>query len=282
MRDNADRQFCRCTRREFLWESGIAVACGAVFLALAGAAAPVPKEVAADEPADLKSLHALIAKAVKDEKWPSEADEKKIRATFDKLLARISKAGDLEDVKLPADFDTLKKSEVTKLYVNPGKQAATKAFIITGGTALTTASSSVILASGDVDVLRGDNCVIVGRKVRFELLVGSVVIASEGIKGTAVTAPVPKDRRPGLQDRPLAMMIAGEWMRVNVANGAVCHVLRPSTTGAPDDPKGSQLPAITLNTSGDTLLLNKEDDLKTGGGPFEKRRVVVPKSPIAK
>jgi hypothetical protein len=239
-------------------------------LALAGAAAPVPKDEKGGAP-DLKEFFSGVGKAVKDEKWPAEADEKALKGTAQKVLDRMLKAAEQKERKLPVDFTKLEKIRPAQKF----KQTVLKdGFVVAGDVQINGAENSVIFASGDVQITRATNCVVVAQNVRCTVVENCVVIAGDYIRLNGA------DRRDG-QDP--CVLVAGQWIRTTTMNETVCHVLRPSGLPAPDEAKfaGNQLhPAVRTNQADGVIFLNDRDDTRANG---PKNCTYLPqKNPIAK
>ncbi len=231
------------------------VAAGAVLVALAGsvgAAAPVPKDAGKVEPVpDLKALFDAATKAVKDEKWPAEADEKKLRDTVQKVFDRTMKAAEQKDRKLPVDLEKLSKADVVKEY----KQASvSEVFVIAGDVRLTTAKNSVIFASGDVQITHAVNCVVIAQNFRCTVFVDGFAIAGEYIRLNGA------DKSKGGDG---CVLVAGQWIRTTSMDGTVCHVLRPGILPPPDEGKfggNRPQPAIRTNGASGVIFLNDRED----------------------
>ena len=232
-------------------------------------AAPVPKDAPnPDAPADLKGLHALIAKAVEAEKWPAAEDEKKIRNTLQQLLDRVVKVGELKERKLPVDFAAVEKADVAKEV----KQSVRNAFVLAGDVQGTTATGSIILASGDVKFTAIRNCIVVGKNVRFTGVENSLVVAGEFLRGTAAD-------QAGNETNG-SILVAGEWLRLTGANKTVCHVLRPGMNPSPEDRGAAPSPAIRMTVAENVLFLNAAEDVQLNGN--KNNTMLAPKTPIAK
>ena len=248
------------------------VVVGALLAALAsgaGSAAPIPKGAGENTTPDLKVFFATVGKAVEGEKWPAEADEKKLRDTARTIFERATKAADQKDRKLPVDFDKLTKAGVVKEF-QEGKVEG--AFVIAGDVKLTAARDSVIFASGNVQVTRSTNCVIVARNLRANAIDGCFVVAGDYIRGTGA------DRRDGEG----SVLVAGRLIRVTGARGAICHVIRPEFGQQfPEDKvPDPAAPPIRLTTANAVTILNAPNHWKTTNN--KNSAAVAPKTPIAK
>jgi hypothetical protein len=248
------------------------VACVALLLAGAGRAAPVPKDAGKVEPTpDLKAFFDAIGTAVKAEKWPAEADEKKLRDTARVVFERALKAAEHKERKLPVDFEKLTKADVAAEY----KQVQLNGgFVIAGDVQITSAKDSVIFASGDVQLTTASNCVIVARNVRCTSANNCTVVAGEYIRATGT------DQRKGGE---VSVLVAGQWIRVTVMNGSVCHVLRPGVLPAPDEAKlllNGPHPAIRVTVATNVTYLNAQDE--TTATRATDCTNLLPKAPIAK
>jgi hypothetical protein len=157
------------------------------FLALTatpGRGAPALKDrTGSDRDPDLKGLHALIRKAVEQEKALPDRDEHRANDTIRTLVNRVAQAADMPERELPVKFDGLSRSDVSKEF----RQTSVKsAFVVGGDVRGTQASASVILASNEVQFTSLENCIVVGKTVRFTGARNCVIIAEEFIRGTVV------------------------------------------------------------------------------------------------
>src|SRR5262245_47728594 len=119
------------TRVRFLSSLFVAVcAAGVVTFAGGANAEPVSKGAGQNNATpDLKAFFDTVGKAVKDEKWPAEADEKLLRGTAQTIFDRTLKAAEEKERKLPVDFSKLTKADVVREY----KQASLDGkFLIAG------------------------------------------------------------------------------------------------------------------------------------------------------
>ena len=245
------------------------VACGlaAALLALGGTGAPVPKETA-DEPADLKALHALIARAVKDGKRLSAEDDKKARDILRRLVERVAKEASLGDRKLPVDWDAVKRTDVVKEW----RMKQEDDLLIVAGELRGFANNSIILASGDVSLNTCENSIVVGRKVQFTSASNSIIVAEEYLRGTVTENA--KDVRKG------CILVSGRWIRMNKLDSATCLVTHPNpAVNIPDGPFDDTIP-VRMTSSRDVVFLNSTAHLELD--PRWKFRIVEPKKPIAK
>jgi hypothetical protein len=255
------------TRVRFL--SAVLAAIGAGVLATA---APVPKGAGQTNPTpDVKVALDTVGKAVKDEKWPAEAEEKLLRDTARVIFERATKAAEQKDRKLPVDFANLTKLDVTGDY--KGKSLDGN-FLIAKDVRVTGARNSVIFASGDVQITSAQNCVVVAQNVRCTGVDNCVVVAGDYIRLTVAR------RRDGADG---SVLIAGQWLRATVLDGAVCHVIRPGGLPSPDEGKfaGNQPhPAISTNGAKNVIYLN--DRAETRGGDPDQQTYIPQMTPIAK
>ena len=208
--------------------------------------------------------------AVKDEKWPAEADEKLLRDTARAIFERAT-AAEQKDRKLPVEFDNLTKAEVAKEF----KQAKLDgAFVVAGDVRITSAKNSVIFASGDVQITSAQNCVIVARNVRCTGVNGCVVVADDYIRVTGAHQGEGKDG---------SVLVAGQWIRATVLDAAVCHVLRPGTLPPPDEGKfGGNRPQAAIQTNGAKNVIYLNDRADTRGSNPHQQPYLPQKTPIAK
>jgi hypothetical protein len=214
-------------------------------------AAPALKSEAKSDIADLTQLHALIAEAVKDGKWPSEADQKKCRDAIRALVQQVAARSGVPERKLPVEFDQVEKADVGPTFKQTRVQ---RRFVIAGEVQATSAEDSVIFASDVARFTSVTNCIIVGKTVRFTGASNSIVIASEFVRGTGVDPRSPEEDR--------SIIVAGKWIRFTVADGAICHVLHPAAGPAPDEPKGFSNKAIALNSARKVIFLNGANDVQ--------------------
>jgi hypothetical protein len=231
----------------------------AVLLALvggAGSAAPIPKDATKVEPTpDLKAFFDTVGKAVKNEKWPAEADEKKLKDTAQVVFERVLKAAEQKERKLPVDFEKPTKADVVKEY---NETVLNKGFVISSDVRVTAAWDSVIFASGNVQITTARNCVIVAQNVRCTSADNCVVIAGEFIRLTSAQT------RDGSAP---SVLVAGQWIRTTGMNGTICHVIRPSGQPDPDEAKragngngNGPHPAIHTNGADQVIFLNAFDE----------------------
>jgi hypothetical protein len=243
----------------------------ALVMVLAGnsaPAAPIPKGAGTGEVTpDLKVFFETADKAVKAEKWPAEDDEKVLRWTAEKVFARVLKAAEQKDRKLPVEFDKLAKLPVAANYM--GK--LDNQYLVTGTAKITIAQNSVIFASGHVQITTARHCVIVAPSVKVTGFDNCVIIAGDHFRATSAR------QRP---DAERSVVVAGQWIRISTLTGTVCHVLRPGKEPAPDEKVAGPQPAITANTTKDAIFLNDRGD--TRGTDPEKQLYLAPKTPIAK
>jgi hypothetical protein len=242
-------------------------------------AAPVPKGTGpAEATPDLYLFFETTDKAVQAEKWPEADDEKIMRWTAEKVFTRALKAAEQKERKLPVDFEKPKKLDVSKEYKNVDLESA---FVIAGAVQGPSAKDSVIFATGDVEISRATNCVIVAQNVWCTVLDNCVVVAGERIRTHLV--------QPRQQGGAGSVLVAGLWIRSRVLDDAICHVLRPGNLPAPEEARqGLELkknPAIGHNRAENVVFLNAEDDtgIVTGRGVAPKNCTYAPpKTPIAK
>jgi hypothetical protein len=262
------------TRVRFL--SAVLVACAPLVLT----AAPVPKDAAKPDPApDLKAFFDAVGTAVKNEKWPAEADEKKLRDTARTAFERMLKAADQKERALPVDFEKLKKLDASKECKNANLESA---FVIAGVVRVREVKDSVIFATGDVEFLSATNCVIVAPNVLCGVFDNCVVVADECIRVIKT--------RPRQQGEAGSVLVAGQWIRAQGLDDAICHVLRPGNSPDPDEARQklelNKYPAICTNAPKNVIFLNAKEDI----GANELTRAVPPqnctclpqKTPIAK
>jgi hypothetical protein len=244
----------------------------------AGGAAPVPKDAGkGDATPDLAAVFTVVGRAVKDEKWPAEADEKKLKDTPRVVLQRMLKAAEQKERGLPVDFEKLTRADVVKEH----KEVALRGkFVIAETVQGTTATDAVIFASGDVRFTLVTNCVIVARNVRCTGADNCTIIAGEYIRLTGA------DRRRNRDGSVLsdgAVLVAGQWIRVTGLDGTICHVIRPGNLPAPDEAKWAGTntqPAIRITTGQDVVFLNDRSD--TGATSAKNSTYLPQKAPIAK
>jgi hypothetical protein len=249
-------------------------ACCAALLTLAcgAGAAPIPKEARAGTGVpDLKATFDTVEKAVQAEKWPAEADEKKltdsVRAVFDRML----KAAEQKERGLPVDFSKLKKHDVTAAFKST---SLSEGYVVAGDVRITSARKSLIFASGDVQITSASNCVIVARNVRCTGVDNCLVVAGEYVRLTSA--------RQG-QGRDPSVLLAGQWIRTTSMDGTVCHVLRPTGQPAPDEGRfagNRPAPAIRTNGARGVIFLNEQAD--TGANGPKNCTYLPQKTPIAK
>jgi hypothetical protein len=267
---NTANQLCRSARPARYW---CAAAC-AVLLALVagvGTAAPVPKDAGKPDPTpDLKAAFEVAARAVKAEKWPGEGDEKVLKNTARVVFERALKAADQKPRPLPVDYDTLMKLDVTAEHAKP----LNGHYLIAGKVLRGTARNSVIFASGPVQLTTVENCVIVAPSVRVSTAYNCVIVAGDHLR------LVSSRRREGGEG---SVLVAGQWIRASTLDGAVCHVIRPGTDPAPDDPKGAanaRYFAIQTNRAAGSIFLNAQDAARI---TLEKDETfLTPKFPLTK
>lgn len=246
-------------------------------VALLVAAAPVPKDASKGDPTpDLKAFFTAVGKAVENEKWPAEADEKLLRDTARVIFERATKAAEQKDRKLPVDFEKLKKLDVSKECKNANLESA---FVIAGVVRGPSAKDSVIFATGDVSIARATNCVIVARNVRRGLFHNCVVVADECIRANSA--------RPRQQGEAGSVLVAGQWIRATVLDDAICHVLRPGILPTPDEVEFelNQTPAIAINRAVNVIFLNAMEDTGVIAGLAatpQNCTYSTPKTPIAR
>jgi hypothetical protein len=248
---------------------------GAALLALmggAGVAAPVPRDAGKGDPTpDLKVFFEAVTRAVKDEKWPAEADEKTLKGTPRVVRQRALKAADREERGLPVDFEKLTKANVDKEFKAP---VLKEKFVIAETVEVTSARDSVIFASGDVKLGRALNCVIVARNVRITIADNCTILAGEYIEIASART------RMG---SPPSVLVAGQWIRGTLMEGTVCHVFRPGVLPAPDEAKlagNRPQPAIRTIRADGVVFLNAQDQTSANG---PKNCTYLPqKDPIAK
>jgi hypothetical protein len=229
-----------------------------MLLMLAGsvsAAAPVPKDAGkGDEVPNLKTVFDIATKAVKDEKWPAEADEKKLKDTAQKVLTRMLKAAEPKERGLPVNFEKLKKLDVSKEYKNANLESA---FVIAGVVRGPSVKDSVIFATGDVEILIATNCVIIAPNVNCGRFQNCTVVAGECIRVISV--------RPRQQGEPGSVLVAGQWIRARGLDDAICHVLRPGNVPDPDEAmrklEMKKYPAICVNRAENVIFLNATEDI---------------------
>jgi hypothetical protein len=260
------------TRVRFLSAMAFAVS-GAIFLTLAGglSAAPVPKDAGKNNPTpDLKVFFDTVNKAVKDEKWPAEADEKILRGTTQSIFERALKAADQKERKLPVDFAMLTKSDVAKEYK---ATSLTGGFVVAGDVRVPRIKDSVIFASGKVQFTNAKNCVIVGWNVRGNAVDNCVIVAGDYNRLAYA------QRQPGDE---ASVLIAGQWIRAARMDGAICHVIRPSGLPMPDEKPGDNVlhPPVRTNYAKNVIFLHER--YETGANTALDCTYLPQKNPIAK
>jgi hypothetical protein len=253
---------------------GFVTVCGAVLLALAGGAgvaAPVPRDAGKNDPTpDFKAIFDVVAKAVQDEKWPTEADEKQLKDAPRVVFEGALKAAGQKQRRLPVSFEKLTRADVVKEYKRPSVR---NALVIAGNVRVTDAQDSVIFASGDVKLGGALNCVIVARNVCANGVDNSVIVAGEFIGLTASERTKDGDR---------SVLVAGQWISATELDGTICHVLRPGNRPSPEDrPRiGAVFRAIQTNVAKDVIYLNARAD--TSGSAPDQQTYLPLKDPIAK
>ncbi|MCI0700776.1 MAG: hypothetical protein L0241_06820 [Planctomycetia bacterium] len=245
------------TRGRFL--SAVAAVCSASLLALAGgsSAAPVPKGAGGETP-DLKVFFDTVGKAVKNENWPTDAEEKLLRETAEKIFERTLKVAKQDERKLPVEFDKLKKVDVSKEFrgerLGVGKEFKGERldgkYVIAGDVRIKNTKGSVIFASGKVEFIAAENCVIFAQDIRGIALSSCLVVAGDYIQ------------LAGAEEE--SVLIAGRWIRSDNMGDGICHVIRPGKLPAPDEkPNGNKShPAIRINNVATTIFLNAPDDVR--------------------
>jgi hypothetical protein len=235
-------------------------------------AAPVPKGASKnDSTPDLKRVFDAVGKAVKDEKWPAEADEKLLRGTAQAIFDRMLKAAAKKERKLPIEFDKLTKLNVIGEFKSNNLDGH---FLIAGDARVTSARNSVIFASGNVQITGANNCVIVAQNVRCTAVDNSLVVAGHFIRLTSAWRPNGGDG---------SMLVAGQWIRATGLDGTICHVIRPSGAPSPDEVRfAGNMPNAAIRTNGATgvIYLNNRED--TRGSKPDQQTYSPPKNPIAK
>ena len=259
------------TRVRFL--TALLAAAAAVFVATAsgGVAAPVPKDAGKpDSTPDLKAFFAVVGKAVESEKWPADADEKKLRDAARAIFERATKAAEQKDRKLPVEFDKLAKAGVVKEFKDTRLDGD---FVIAGDVQITAAKNSVIFASGNVQITRATNCVIVAQNLRCNAVDDCFVVAGDSIRATGADR---RDREEG------SVLVAGRLIRVTGARGAICHVIRPELGQQFPEEKLSDpmSPPIRMTTANAVIVLNAPNHWKTTSN--KNSGTVELKTPIAK
>lgn len=233
--------------------------CVVVLLAFAGAssAAPIPRDAGkGDSTPDLKLFFETVSKAVKDEKWPAEADEKKLTNTTRIAFERMLKAAGEKERQLPVDFSKLLKEDAVKEFKT---RPLNERFLIAETVRTATARDSIIYASGDVQITNASNCIIVGKNVRCTVASNCVIIAGEYLR-------VLSSRRRNNEDG--SVLLAGQWIRATSMAGTICHVIRPTGLPNPDDarvPGDGPHPAIRTNTAENVIFLNDQDQTRASG-----------------
>jgi hypothetical protein len=236
---------------------GGSVAAGvAVLLALtggSGVAAPVPKGASKVEPTlDLKTFLDTTGQAVKGEKWPAEADEKKLNDTARAVFEQMLKAAERKERKLPVEFEKLTRADVVKEYKTV---TLTSGYVIAGDVRVTDARDSVIFAGGNVQITAAKNCVIVAQNVRCTTLDNCVVIAGAYIR---INSAEPRNGSDP------SVLVAGQWIRATGLSGTICHVMRPGGLPAPDEPRPGTgpHPAVRTNGAENVIFLNDQADAR--------------------
>lgn len=244
-----------------------------LFAGGAGLAAPVPKGAGTGEAVpDLKAFFDAADTAVKSEKWPAEADEKALRWTAEKVLARTLKAAEQKERALPVELDKLTKLPVGGEY----KGKLDNQYLVVGTAQVTVAQNSVIFASGHVRITTARNCVIVAPTVHVTGFDNCAIVAGDYFRFT--TARHKKDANR-------SVVVAGQWVRGTTMVGTICHVLRPGQQPAPDDKPagGGPQPAVSSSTAKDVVYLNEPTDTRgTTDANQPSIHVQPPKTPIAK
>lgn len=215
------------------------------------AAAPIPAQALKDQPVELKKVQDILDKAVKAGKWPGAADEIKLKDAIQKCMERTLRAVEMEERKLPADWTKLEKTDVAAEHLEGGVMGRT---VIAGDVQGTSASNSIILATGDVKFTVLSNCIVIGKNVRFTGARGSLVVADELIRGTSA-----RDQPNGKDG---SILIAGQWIRMTGASGAVCHVIRPGVNPSPEDKGVGPFTAIRMTSAERVLFLNEPDHIQ--------------------
>jgi hypothetical protein len=244
----------------------------AAITAVLANAAPVPKGAGQPDPTpDLKAVFAVIGKAVQAEKWPAEADEKLIRDSARAIFERATKAADQKDRKLPVDFATLTKPGGAVKEFNAVRLEGE--FVIAGDVRLTAAKDSVIFASGNVQITRATNCVIIAQNVRGTAIDNCVVVAGDSVRATGADR---REREEG------SVLIAGRLIRVTGARGAICHVLQPAFGQQFPEEKlrDPMSPPIRLTTANQVTVLNAAEHWKATSN--KNSVAITPKTVIAK
>jgi hypothetical protein len=227
-------------------------------------AAPVPK--VKGDPVDLRKLHDRIAEAVAKDNWDDD-DAKMVEGRVTALLAKMSKAAEVEEWKLPVAFKGLDKKPAGDV-----KAVTRDALIVGENLNATGCRNCVIVASGHVHASSLSNCVVVARTVDCTLADNTVVIADEYAKAT----------NWGLPKRGGCVVVAGKRIRATGVIGGLFHVHAPDLTcnageEGQADPKDLR-PVITVIGSKATFLV---DPAAPAMGDKECKRVEL-KSPIAK
>jgi hypothetical protein len=238
-----------------------------VVAALLGLAAPPPK-AKAEEVVDLGALHTLIRKAAGSTEPISDADAEKLESTVKLLLERAVKAADLPARKLPVLFKELNRAPAA---VKIDETQVAKQFLVAKEVRITSATNSVIVASGNVRFTRLQNCVVIAKNVQATGIEDSIVIAEELVRMTTAR------RQQGQEG---SLLLGGKWVHGTGASGAICYVLHPGTESPPDRPREANSPAVRFNTAADLVILNREDQWKANG-PVNCRTIDL-KSQIAK
>ena len=241
--------------------------------ALAGraSAAPVPKEAARPDAApDLRPLFAAVGKSVESGKPPAAADAKLLRETVGAVFARATAAAGQVGRKLPVDFDSVAQPDVAK-ELKGAKVAG--AFVVAGEVRLDAAKDSVIFATGNVQVTRATNCLIVARSVRANTLDDCLVVAGDSVRAVGA------DRRSREEG---SVLVAGRLVRVTAARGAVVHVIRPAPGQlfpgeAAADPSA---PPIRLTKANAVTVLNAAEHWRAAES--KNSASAAPKTPIAR
>jgi hypothetical protein len=226
---------------------------------------PDPKDQSV---ANLTALHALIENAIKDGKWPSDADERRALDAVRILHNSTHKQIELTPEKLPVEVAQTEKADIAKEFK---KGNCERLFVLAGDVQGTAARNSIIFAAGQVKFTVIENCIVVGEAVQFTTMKNSIIIASKYVRGTGII----KSDHP----KAKAVIVSGQWLRVTSASGAICHILRPGSDPAPDDPKGLANP-IRMTGAREVCFLNRPEDVKTTSST--DCRFIELKAPLAK
>jgi len=248
-------------------------ACGAILVTTAGGtAAPVPKDAGKTNPTpDLKAFFTAVGKAVENEKWPAEADEKQLRDTARVIFERAVKAAEQKERKLPVDFEKLTKVDVVGEHKADSLEGN---FLIAKNVQVRIAKNSVIFAGGDVQITTAQNCVIVAQNVRCTGVENCAVVAGEFFRVTSAHRP---------NDADGSVVVAGQWIRATGLDGTICHVLRPGSAASPEDLKfrlPGPYPAIRTTVADNVIFLNAMED--TGANGPKNCTYLPQNAPIAK